>query len=54
MGFRFTGLGSEENHEKKKVQEEEGEATMALVNHKNMALRAGQLELRTAQMKHSK
>jgi hypothetical protein len=35
-------LGSEEDHEKK-VQEEEGENTMAFVNQKNVVLRAGQL-----------
>jgi hypothetical protein len=38
----FSGLGSEEDHEKK-VQEEEGENTMAFVNQKNVVLRAGQL-----------
>ena len=47
-------MGSEENHDKtKKLEEEEGKAPL-IRSHKNMAPRAGQLELRTAQMKHSK
>jgi len=55
VGFRFPGLGvREESGEIKKVQEEEGEATMGLVSHKNMALKADQLELRVTQMKDSK
>ena len=37
-----------------KVQGEEGEATGVWVSHKSVALRAGQLELRAARMKHSK
>jgi hypothetical protein len=31
-----------------------GENAMRLVNHENIAMRAGQLELRAAQMKHDK
>ena len=51
MGLRFWGgLGSEEEHE-----EEEGrrrkEKLPWVRSLENMALRAGQLELRTAQMK---
>jgi hypothetical protein len=32
----------------------EEEANMAYLSHENITLRAGQLELRTAQMKHGK
>jgi hypothetical protein len=46
MGFRFPGLeGQRGTTRKKKVQKEEEE---------NIVLMAGYLELRAAQMKHSK
>lgn len=41
----------EQNHEEEKVKEER---KVTMVSHKSVGLRAGQLELRAAQMKHSK
>jgi hypothetical protein len=43
MEYRFLRLGVRRDHEKK-VQEEEGETTMAFVNQKNVVLRAGHLD----------
>ena len=43
-----------QEEEMKKVQEGEGEAVMGWLSHKNVALWTSQLELRVAQMKHSK
>jgi hypothetical protein len=44
----------EENHEGERKEGERGEAAIGEVSHKNVALIAGQLELRAAQIKHSK
>ena len=53
MGYRFHGLGGQRGHtRKKKVQEKETPPWVR--NKENRVLRAGQLELRAAQMKHSK
>lgn len=53
MVCRKVSLKREENHEGEKV-DDEGEATMGYVSHKNMAQRAGRMELRVAQMKHNR
>ena len=47
VGFRFSGLGEEEYKRRK-------EKLSWVRNQDNVALRAGQLEVRAAQMKHSK
>jgi hypothetical protein len=46
------GLGSEEKHQEREEGGEERE-TLWVRNQESMAMRAGQLELRAAQMKHS-
>ena len=52
MGFRFPRLGV--RGEKKKVQKRRKEKLPWVKGQENVALRAAQLELRAAQMKHNK
>ena len=47
--FWFPSLGSEEDH-----RGERGEDAMEQVSYENMAMRAGQLELRAAQARYDK
>ena len=54
MGFRFSGLAGEEDHEEDNAQERRKEEPPWVKGQEYVALRAAQLELRASQIEHNK